>query len=390
LRERRKDKNMQRDVKINMGHKIRLYPNKEQEIYFKKACGIARFSYNWALEIWKLAIEEGKGEAIQESDIRKGLNAVKEVQFPWMLEVSKCVPQLAIRDNLGSAMKRFSNNTSGFPQFHKKGRKDSFALDNLNVTVKSKTLKIPKLSEIKMAEKLRFNIDGDKNKITKAVVSRTADRWYVSINVQLITDIPNHPCENQAVGIDLGIKNMATLSDGTKFEGSNASSLYEKKLRRLNQELSRKKGAKKGEEKSNKFKKTQLKIARLHAKIANLRSDYTHKVTTEIVKNNGLIGMEDLHTQNWAKNHNWARSVMDMSLYEFKRQIEYKSKFKGGKVIFAKTTFPSSKLCSACGRKNEELELSQREWTCKVCGTSHDRDINAAINLEKYAILNVI
>jgi putative transposase len=192
---------------------------------------------------------------------------------------------------------------------------------------------------------------------------------------------------NQAVGVDLGLRDYTTLSDGTKVTGAKPNKLLSSRVRRLNKSLSRKTGSKKGERKSNNFIKAQQKLSRLHAKIANIRNDETNKLTSMITQNYSIIGIEDLNVSGMVKNHRLARAVMDMSFFEFRRQIEYKAKMTGGLVIIADRFFASSKICSSCGKKREEtLPLSVREWRCTTCMAYHDRDLNAAINLRNNAV----
>jgi putative transposase len=364
-----------------LAHKIQFDPNNVQATYLSKACGVARFAYNWALAKTKEKYEQDNTSKFSESALRRELNAIKKEQFPWMLEVTKCAPQLAIKDGLSKAFKNFFAKRAGFPKFKKKGVNDSFSLSNDQFAIKDKSIRIPNLGYVRMAEKLRF--DG---KIIGATVSRKADRWFVSIQVELADPKPIHNSESQAVGVDLGVKDLATLSDGTKVSGAKPHKALLSRLRRLNKSLSRKEGSKKGQKKSQNFKKAQMKLSRLHARIANIRNDETHKLTTILTKNYGIIGIEDLNVSGMAKNHKLARAVLDMSFFEFRRQLEYKSKIKGGHVIIADRFYPSSKTCSNCGFKYGELTLSVREWTCPECSAIHDRDLNAAINLKNYAV----
>ena len=184
----------------------------------------------------------------------------------------------------------------------------------------------------------------------------------------------------------MGVKELATLSDGTKITGTKPHKALLSRLRRLNKSLSRKQGARKGEKKSKNFRKSQMKLSGLHARIANIRNDETHKLTSMLAEKYGTIGIEDLNVSGMSKNHRLARAILDMSFFEFRRQIEYKSKMKGGHVVIADRFYPSSKTCSDCGHKYTELNLSMREWTCPGCGINHDRDVNAATNLKNYAV----
>jgi putative transposase len=361
-----------------LAHKIQLDPNNKQRTYFAKACGVARFAYNWALAEWKRLHESG--EKVSEGLLRKQLNAIKRESFPWMLEVTKCAPQLAIKD-LGKAFNNFFAKSAEFPKFKKKGRHDSFGVSNDQFNIKGRTIRIPNLGYVRMTEELRFN-----GKIIGAVVSRRADRWFVSIQVELPDPEPIHNSESQAVGVDLGVKDLATLDDGTKIIGAKPQKVLLSRLRRFNKSLSRKEGAKKGQRKSRNFIKTQKKLSGLHARIANIRNDGTHKLTTMLTRNYGVIGIEDLNVSGMAKNHSLARAVLDMSFFEFRRQLEYKSKMTGSAVVIADRFYPSSKRCSNCGEKYDGFDLSMREWYCPTCGCNHDRDVNAAINLKYNAV----
>ena len=361
-----------------LAHKIRLDPNNKQATYFAKACGTSRFAYNWALAQWKARYEVG--ERVSEAKLRRELNAIKRESYPWMMEVTKCAPQLAIKD-LGKAFDNYFAKRADFPRFKKKGRGDSFSISNDQFKIEGKAIRIPNLGHVRMTEGLRF--DG---KVMGATISRRADRGYVAVQVEMPEPIPSHTGGGQAVGVDLGVSNLVTLSDGTKVEGAKPHKALLSRMRRLNKSLSRKQGSKKGEKKSKNFRKTQAKLSRLHARIADTRNDQTHKLTTKLSEGYGLIGMEDLNVSGMAKNHSLARSVLDMGFFEFRRQLEYKTKMRGGHVVIVDRFYPSSKTCSDCGYKYDDLALSMREWTCPSSGAAHDRDINAAINLRNYAV----
>ena len=363
---------------MNRAHKIRLYPNNKQATYFAKACGVARFAYNWALAEWNKRYEAG--EKVNEAMLRKELNAIKREQYPRMLEVTKCAPQLAIKNDLNNAFRNFFAKRAEHPVFRKKGVHDSFGISNDHFEIEGYSVWIPNLGWVRMAEQLRY--DG---KIMGAVISRTADKWHIAVQVE-IPDIKSaRDGENQTIGVDLGIKALATLSDGTVVAGAKARKQCEEKLRRLNQELSRRQGAKKGEAKSNNFKKTKRKISRLYAKMANIRADQTHKLTTMLTGNYSTVTIENLNVKGMMQNHKLAGSVADMGFFEFRRQLMYKAEAKGTRVIVADRWFASSKTCHNCGNERENLDLSIREWTCDKCGAHLDRDTNAALNLYNYA-----
>jgi putative transposase len=324
-----------------------------------------------------------------EGALRKDLNAIKKEQFPWMYEVTKCAPQLAIKNGLNSAFKRFFKGTSGFPKFHKKGEKDSFQLDNEQFSVSENHIKIALLDEpVRMAEPLRFT-----GKILSATVSRKADHWYVSVQVEADAPEPLHTTmsENQAIGVDVGVATLAVLSCGTEIVGNKPSRKYAKKLRRQQQSLSRKQGSRKGETKSKNYRKQQVKVSRLHEKAANSRNDGLHKLTTMLTQTYSLIGIEDLNIKGMVKNHNLARSILDQSWHELGRQLRYKAETTGSRVHYSDRFFASSQLCSECGYKNAEVKsLSVRQWICPNCGVLRDRDINAAQNLKQDAIRAVV
>lgn len=358
-----------------LAHRIALDPNDMQRTYFAKACGTARFAYNWALAEWARLLSAG--EKPNEGALRRALNAIKHESFPWMLEVTKCAPQAAIQD-LGVAFENFFAKRARYPKFKKKGKsKDKFSLSNDQFYVEDARVHIPRIGFIRMFEPLRFV-----GKIMSAAISRTADRWFVSIAVE-VPDTP--PVKNQdAVGVDLGITTLATLSTGEKIEGPKPQKALLGRLRRLSRAQSRKqKGS------SNKRKAT-MKLARLHARIANIRRDALHKLTTMLATSFGVIGIENLNVAGMVKNHSLARAISDMGFFEFRRQLEYKANMRGGKVVVADRFFPSSKLCSDCGSAAGEMPLSIRAWACGNCGAAHDRDVNAAINLRNMAVSSTV
>lgn len=358
-------------------HKIALDPNKTQLEYFARAAGTARFAWNWALAEWQRQYEAG-GQP-NEMALRRQLNALKPQDFPWMYEVTKVAPQQAIR-NLGKAFKSFFQKKAKRPRFKKKGVHDSFRADNGPETFACdhKRIKLPVIGWVKMFEALRFV-----GKPMSVVVSRVADRWFASVTVEVDRAVPVR--ENQAaVGVDLGVKALATLSTGEVVEGPKALKTNLRKLRRLGRAVSRKvKG-------SANRRKAVRKLAQLHARIVNLRQDALHKLTTSLVRRFTVIGIEDLHVKGMVKNRHLARAVVDVGMGEFRRQLEYKAAMHGSRIVLADRWYPSSKTCSVCGVIQEELPLSIREWTCPDCGTHHDRDVNAAINLKNLAVSSTV
>lgn len=358
-------------MNIQLAHKIELKPNDAQKGYFAKACGISRFTWNWGLAEWKRQYEDGLKPAGLE--LKKQFNAIKKELYPWVFEVLRDANSQPF-SNLQTAFNRFFKNSSKYPQFKKKSVNDSFYIANDKFKVEKKKIYIPKLGWVRMWECL--NISG---KILSATISRIADKWFVSIPLKM--KITPGVCENQeAVGVDLGVKKLATISNGEVFEGPKPHNALLNRLRRLNKSLSRKvKG-------SNNWKKAKLKLSRLHMKIGNIRKDALHKLTNHLVCEYDIIGIEDLNVNGMSKNHKLARSILDMGFYEFKRQLEYKALIAGVKIVQADRFYPSSKLCSRCNHKKIDLNLSDRVYRCSNCGSIIDRDLNAAINLKNFAV----
>jgi putative transposase len=371
-----------------ISHRIALDPNDKQATYFARACGTARFAYNWALGEWQRQYEAHKVDTTlprpSEAALRRQLNDIKGEQFPWMREVTKNAPQQAIK-NLGSAFRRFFAGDGKYPRFKKKGQHDSFRADNGTdknhphaVEVKGQKIKLPVLGWVRMREPLRFN-----GNVKSAVVSRTADRWFVSLTVEMEHITPVR--ENQAAGgVDLGVSSLATMSDGSAVVGPKALRSNLARLRRLSRSLSRKvKG-------SANRRKAKARIARLHARIGDIRKDALHKLTTGLVERFTVIGIEDLNVRGMMANDRLARSIADMGFHEFRRQLEYKAVMHGSRIVVADRWHPSSKTCSGCGAVVETLPLSVREWECVACGVHHDRDVNAAKNLMKIAVSSTV
>ena len=360
---------------ILLSHKIQLSPNNKQATYFAKASGVARFAYNWALAEWKQQYDAGLKP--NETALRRQLNSIKKEQFPWMYEVTKNAPQMSII-NLGEAFKRFFKGIAKYTKFKKKGIHDGFALTNDQFKVTENKIKLPHIGYVKLCEKLRFV-----GKIISATISRVADKWFVSITVE--STIPQTTYENQGVvGVDLGIKTLASLSNGEEVVGPKPHKLLLKRLKNLSRSLSRKQ---KG---SNNRAKAKQKLSKLHARISNIRLDALHKLTTSIVTRFSTVVIEDLNVKGLMKNRKLSRSLSDMSFYEFRRQLEYKLKFRNGNLIVADRFFASSKICSNCGSKNEDLKLSHRTWTCKSCHKNHERDFNASLNLKNLAVSSTV
>lgn len=360
-------------MRIVMSHRIELKPHAIQESRFRPCVGAARFAYNWALAEWQRQFEAG--EKPHEAVLRRQFNAIKPVDFPWILDLPKSVPQQAIK-NVGHAYRRFFQKKSKRPRFKKLGVHDSARLDNGPGTFQCEGLRIrlPKIGGVRMREALRF--DG---KPLSATLSREADRWFISIPVEI--DRPEPVRESQAsVGIDLGGSTAVTLSTGEKIDSPKPLKKDLQRLRRRSRQHSRK------QQGSANRRTSARKLAKLHARIAHIRPDWTHQTTTDLTRRFAVIAIEDLNVRGMVANEKLARSINDIGFYEFRRQLEYKAALSGSTVVVVDRWFPSSKTCSICGVKAEKMPLSVRQWTCAHCGAEHDRDINAARNIERESL----
>ncbi|MDA8361963.1 MAG: RNA-guided endonuclease TnpB family protein [Gammaproteobacteria bacterium] len=361
-----------------IAHKIALDPTNRQRTYFARAAGTARFAYNWALGEWKRQAAARKDDPSlpgpSDAGLRRQLNGLKREQFPWMFDVTKCAAQEAVID-LGTAFRAFFEKRGRYPRFKKKGIHDSFCAANEAGTFRcdGQRIKLPVIGWVRMREAVRFS-----GRLKRVTVSREADRWHASVMVET-DDIKAVAQPVATVGVDLGVTTLATLSDGTEVPGPKPHTALLKRLRRASRALSRKRRG------SRNAEKARRRLARLHARIGHIRKDALHKLTTGLARTYRRIGIEDLNVRGMARNRRLARSIMDASFFEFRRQLDYKARFYGATVVVADRFFPSSKTCSCCGSVKAELALSQRTYTCDDCGYEAGRDHNAARNLERLA-----
>ena len=363
-------------------YKFRIYPTEEQEIFFAKTFGCVRKVYNLMLNDRKKAYEEVKNDPSKKMTFPTPAKYKKE--FPFLKEVDS----LALANaqlHLDKAYKNFFRDKSvGFPRFKsKKNPVQSYTTNNQNGTVAlidSKFIKVPKLKSL-----VRIKLHRQpKGMIKSATVSRhSSGKYYISLLCK--EEISELPKTNSAIGIDLGITDFAILSDGQKIDNHKFTSKMEKKLKREQRKLSKRallaknKGIPLSEAKN--YQKQKRKVARLHEKVMNQRTDFLNKLSTEIIKNHDIICIEDLNVKGMLRNHKLARSISDVSWSSFVAKLQYKADWYGREIIKVDMWFPSSQICSGCGHKDGKKSLDIREWTCPICHTHHDRDINASINI---------
>ena len=356
-------------------YKFRLYPNLEQRIFFEKTFGCSRFIWNQMLAD-RIAHYEETGESLRNTP------AQYKSQFPWLKEVDS-LALANVQLNLNAAYKHFFQSGFGFPKFKSKKASQSYKTNSQKglITILNGKVKLPKVGWVKVKAHRQI-----KGVIKSATISKTATgKYFISILCE--EEILPLPKTDSNLGIDLGLENFAILSTGEKISNPKFFTSLSKKLAKEQKILSRrgllakKKGVKLSE--SSNYQKQKLKVARLHEKIAHQRKDFLHKLSTNLIKNHDVICIEDLASRNLMKNHHLARAIGDASWREFVRQLHYKAEWYGKKIVTISRWFPSSQLCSACGVNSGKKALSIREWTCENCGTHHDRDINASLNILK-------
>jgi len=422
---------------MKTAHKIRINPTPEQVEYFKRACGTRRFIYNWGREQWEKQYQAYKEEqeTVPEQErtrtspsafaLKKQFNEIREQAYPWTYEVTKCVVEGAF-DDLSKAYANFFAGRADYPIYKKKGKShESFYLSNDKFTVGSHWISIPglgrfvldqrqitkgrgkllrKLGTVNLAEKLRFVEKGKEGtprksrnkrkqvicesvKILGATVSCEAGHWYVSIQVEIKKQRP--PAPTSVVGVDVGLKQAAVVSDGRKLENQKPFALHLKKLGKLQRKLSKKQKTKDPKTKrtvfSKNYEKQRLKVARKHQQIANIRRDVQHKFTTELARTCGVIGIEDLNILGMMANRKLARAVADAAMGQLLQFLKTKITNAGGDLFIASRWFPSTKRCSCCGQIKKRMPLKHRTYQCLVCGLVMDRDLNAALNLLWFA-----
>ncbi|NEQ36398.1 MAG: IS200/IS605 family element transposase accessory protein TnpB [Okeania sp. SIO3I5] len=352
--------------------RTKLKLNNQQKTLMAQHAGYSRWCYNWGLSLWNAAYRNGYKPNARK--LREVFTNHTKPLYPWMKNLSSKVYQYAFI-NLGEAFKRFFKGLGKYPKLKKKGKHDSFTIDNCGkpIELNGWNHKLPFIGMVKTYEP----IEATTKKIT---VSRQAGDWYLSCSYEFHSHTT--PKKTDVIGVDLGVKTLATLSDGQVFESVKPLQKFEAKLSRL-QYLNRHK-----EVGSANWKKAQQKIARLHRKVANIRKDALHKLTTYLAKNHGSVSIEDLNVSGMLRNHKLAKSIADQGFYEFRRQLGYKCQWYGSELVVIDRFFPSSKTCSNCGHV-QDMPLDLRTYDCPECGLSIDRDLNASINLRDAVGLTV-
>jgi putative transposase len=364
---------------IQKGFKFRIYPNKEQEIFLMKSFGCVRVVYNWALQL-KIESYSKTKKSPNYYDLNKHLNELKATpEKEWLKEVYSQSLQSALR-HLDNAFTRFFKEKKGFPKYKSRHKNDfSFAIPQ-GATIYENKLYIPK---VKQGIRIKLSRDFNGKIKTTTISKNPSGQYFVTLLIEENSKEikPKKVKESTTIGIDLGIKDFAVLSTGEKIDNPRHLKKKLKKLKKIQQRHSRKQAG------SNNRKKSRVKVAKIHNKISNQRRDFLHKLSHRLThdKQVGTICIEDLAVKNMVRNRKLSQAIFDVGWGEFRRQLEYKSKWYGINLIVIGRFKPSSKLCNQCGLINSKLTLSDREWTCE-CGAIHDRDILAATNIRNFGL----
>lgn len=359
---------------IYRSYRTELDPTATQRLLLTKHCGAARFAYNWGLAR-RNAEYERTGRVLTSIDLHRELNQLKQSELAWMYEVSKCAPHEALRD-LDNAFRLFfrgrkSGSPVGFPRFKRKHEgARSFRLNGV-IRPGPSWIQLPRLGRIRLKEREYLPREG--REVISATVSWRAGRWYVALRVR--EDRSETTNAGGHVGIDLGLVNLATSSDGVVYRNPRPRKKLERKVRRLSRQLARRQ---KG---SSNRARTRFRLARLHARIADSRNDYLHKITTELAKTKSVIVIESLSVRALQRSHRLGGSLADAALGEFTTKLRYKASWYGVRLVAAPRYFPSSQLCSRCGYLHRTLAIADRLFRCPACAVEIDRDVNAARNL---------
>lgn len=358
-------------------YKYRLYPNKEQEEKFLQHIGAGRFIYNWALEN-KIKSYETEGKSVSRFTLNKMITELK-VEHEWLKNINSQSLQGATL-NLDNAFTKFFREKTGFPKFKsKKNPVQSFSVPQFyKVDFDNDKIKLPKIGWVKTKLHRRFEGKGK-----TATVSKTSTgKYYISILVDNEKEIPEKQSfdGNTTIGVDVGIKDFAIISNGEKINNPKNLKNSMKRLKVLHKRLSRKQKGSKSRQKA------KLSLSKLHEKVSNQRNDFQHKLSSKLISENQAIALETLNVEGMMKNHSLAQHIADASWSSFMEKLEYKAEWYGKTILRIGQFAPSTKICNACGYYNKDITLADRKWGCPECKIEHDRDINAAINIKKFAL----
>lgn len=356
---------------LKRGFKFRFYPTAEQELLLRKTLGCARFVWNYFLDLRQKSWKQENKTLSYYDTVNLLTQLKKETEYSWLSDVSITALRYSIYD-LDGTYKKFFKGKCGYPNFKKKSGKNSVGFDKSAFRIRNGKFFIAKNKQplnIRFCRQLPVN-----QEIKYIHISlEPSGKWYISFNLEDASIQPLSPTDSM-IGIDLGVSTFATTSNGDKIKSPVLKKEYQK-LKRLQRRMSKKQ---KG---SNNRNKSRIKVAKQYERISNIRRNFHHQVSRKLINENQVIVLEDLKIKNMLKNRKLSRAISEQAWYQFRSFLEYKSKWYGRELIVINQWYPSSKTCSSCGSIQTKMPLSVREWTCPDCGSSHDRDINAAKNI---------